>query len=215
MKKAIVLRLLMAMVVAAIMAVGTLQASEPPKEPILKIETAMHTAMIWRIGVDAANRFLVTCSQDKTVRVWELPSGRLLSVLRPPVGAGDEGKIFAVAISPDGKTVACAGWTELGSDGGDGIYIFDRATGELSRRIEDLPNIIEHLSFSPDGVFLAASLGVVTESASFAPRTVPWSAKIVIMVMTLLASSSTGPTGSRRHPMMAMSAFTTHRGREA
>ena len=31
---------------------------EPPKEPILRIETGMHTATIRRIGVDAAGRYL-------------------------------------------------------------------------------------------------------------------------------------------------------------
>jgi hypothetical protein len=35
------------------------QTSEPSREPILRIETGMHTADITRIGVDAANRFLV------------------------------------------------------------------------------------------------------------------------------------------------------------
>jgi WD40 repeat protein len=56
----------------------------------------MHTAGIVRIGIDAANRYLVTGSEDKTVRVWELASGRLLRALRPPTGAGNEGKIWSV-----------------------------------------------------------------------------------------------------------------------
>jgi WD40 repeat protein len=41
-------------------------------EPILKIETGMHTAPIRRIGIDSAERFLVTGSLDKTIKVWEL-----------------------------------------------------------------------------------------------------------------------------------------------
>lgn len=52
----------------------TAQEREPSREPILHIETGMHTANINRIGVDAANRYLVTASADKTVRVWELPA---------------------------------------------------------------------------------------------------------------------------------------------
>jgi hypothetical protein len=36
------------------------QSSEPPREPMLRIETGMHIAAIPQIGVDAANRFLVT-----------------------------------------------------------------------------------------------------------------------------------------------------------
>ena len=93
-------RLFWALVVAMLFS-GIAGAAEPPKEPILKIETGMHTAFIRNISVDDANRYLVTGSHDKSVRVWELATGRLLSVLRPPIGEGNEGRIDAVAISPD------------------------------------------------------------------------------------------------------------------
>ncbi|MEN8219003.1 MAG: caspase family protein [Pseudomonadota bacterium] len=125
--------------------------------PILRPDTGMHTAIIKKIDVDAAERYLVTGSDDKTVRVWSLPDGRLLRVLRPPIGKGHEGKVYAVAISPNGKTVAVGGWTsQTGSD--NAIYLFNRATGELRQRITGLPNRILHLAYSPDGNTLVASL---------------------------------------------------------
>lgn len=82
--------------------------NEPSRQPILRVETGMHIAPIRRISVDAANRYLVTAAEDKTVRVWEIETGRLLSVLRPPIGAGKEGILNSVAISPDGETIATA-----------------------------------------------------------------------------------------------------------
>jgi WD40 repeat protein len=91
--------------------VAVAAALAQPEAPMLRIETGMHTAMIRRIAVDAAGRFLVTGSDDKTVRVWELETGRLLRTIRPPTGTGNEGKIYAVAISPDGRTIAAGGWT--------------------------------------------------------------------------------------------------------
>jgi len=127
---------------------------------VLRIETGMHTAVIKRIGIDAQNRFLITGSDDKTVRVWELETGTLLKTLRPPIGKGNEGKIYAVAISPDCRTVAAGGWTRSKWARKHSIYLFDRATGTITGRIKDLPNVIYHLSFSPDGRFLAATLGV-------------------------------------------------------
>lgn len=127
-------------------------------KPILRIETGMHTAAIRRISVDAENHYLVTGSDDKTVRLWELSTGRLIRVLRPPIGDGKIGMIHAVAISPDGKAIACGGQT-----GGKGkkknIYIFDRETGKIIKRIKGLPNVILHLTFSKDGKYLAATLG--------------------------------------------------------
>ena len=50
-------------------------APEPPTEPILRIEAGQHTAQIQRVDIDAANKFAVTASYDKTVRVWSLPDG--------------------------------------------------------------------------------------------------------------------------------------------
>lgn len=134
------------------------QTVEPPREPMLRIETGMHTASIRRIGTDAGNRFLVTASDDKTLRVWELPTGRLLRIIRVPIGTGDEGKLFAVALSPDGTTIAASGWTS--PDGvNTNIYIFERESGRLLRRLSKQPNVINHLVYSPDGRYLAVALG--------------------------------------------------------
>ena len=131
--------------------------SQPGTQPFLRIETGMHATAIRRIGVDVANRYLVTASDDKTARVWELATGRLLRVLRPLIGEGDEGKLYAVAISPDGRTVAVGGWTS--PDGfNTNIYIYDRESGRLTRRITGLANVTFHLVFSRDGQWLAATL---------------------------------------------------------
>ncbi|MBC8143084.1 MAG: hypothetical protein H7Y38_16790 [Armatimonadetes bacterium] len=108
-------------------------------------------AQINRIGLDKAGRYLVTASLEKTARVWDSRTGALLRVLRPPLGDGDEGKLYAVAITPDGNAVACAGWTSYEWNEKNSIYFFDRATGRLTRRITGLPNVITHLVFSPDG----------------------------------------------------------------
>ena len=132
---------------------------QAPSAPQLRIEAGMHTATIRRIAIDAQGRWAVTASEDKTARVWDVASGRLLEVLRPPLGAGDEGKLYSVALSPDGSTVAVGGWTKLGSETGHTVYLFDRSTGQLLKRLPGLPNVILHLAFSPDGRWLAASLG--------------------------------------------------------
>jgi WD40 repeat protein len=132
--------------------------AQPTTAPVLRIETVMHTATIRIIGTDQANRYLVTASDDKTARIWDLQSGELLRTLRVPIGEGNEGKLYAVAMSPDGNTVAVGGWTKASEDFNN-IYIFERSSGKIIKRIQGLPNAILHLVFSANGKYLAASLG--------------------------------------------------------
>jgi WD40 repeat protein len=144
-------------IVCGLLAVGG-RADDAPTKPYLRIETGMHTAPIQGIDVDAAGRYLVTASYDKTARVWDLRSGNLLKVLRPPQGDGDEGKLYAAAILPDATTVAVGGWT--GPSGVDEIiYLFNCESGTLRRRLTGLPNRVQHLAYSQDGRYLAATLG--------------------------------------------------------
>lgn len=139
--------------------IGPAIASEPTIKPVLRLNTEMHTAMVRQIGVDAENRYLVTGSDDKTVKLWELSSGRLLKTLRLPIGEGNEGKVYAVAISPDGKTIAAGGWTGYQWDNSFCIYLFDRESGRIIKRITGLPNVINRITYYKSGKFLAVSLG--------------------------------------------------------
>jgi WD40 repeat protein len=132
----------------------------PVMDPILSIETGMHTARINRIGVDRDCRLLATGSDEKTVRLWSLPEGQLLRTLRPPIGLGNNGKVYAVAVSPDGKVLAVGGWDgRWASQRSHSVYLFDTATGALRSRVGAFEAVINHLTFSPDGRFLAATLG--------------------------------------------------------
>ena len=54
------------------------------------------------------------------------------------------------------------------------IYLFDRESGRLIRRLGGLPNVVYHLVYSPDGRYLAATLGGkngvrVFSTAAYAP----------------------------------------------
>lgn len=134
-------------------------AATPPAEPILRIETGMHTALIKRIAVDALGRYLATASDDKTCRVWDIKTGEQLRVLRPPIGHEYEGRLYSVAMSPDGRYVFCGGWSGYGWDKAHSVYVFDRESGQLVRRLTGLPSVVNHLAISRDGAYLAAVLG--------------------------------------------------------
>ena len=136
------------------------QPAEPPglfDRPVLVVDPGMHTAPINRASADKDGRWAVTGSHDKTVRVWSLADGALVRTIRLPAGPGNVGMVYAVAISPDGALVAASGWTTPASQP-QAVYLFDRATGALVRRIDGLPDVVCHLAFSPDGARLAAVL---------------------------------------------------------
>jgi WD40 repeat protein len=132
----------------------------PSQDPILRIETGMHTANIWRIAVDGQCSLAATGSDDKTVRLWSLAAGQLLRTQRLPIGDGHLGKVFAVAVSPDGKRVAAGGYDAIQkSVTSYGVYLFDSATATQVRHVGSFGNVLIHLAFSPDGKRLAVSLG--------------------------------------------------------
>ena len=126
---------------------------------MLAIDPGMHSGKIWTQAVDKGGRFAVTGSDDRTVRIWSIADGKLLRTLWIPQGPETVGRIYAVAISPDGSMIAAGGWTErLRPD--FPIYLFDRESGDLIRRIHSgLPNVALGLTFSPDGRYLAATAG--------------------------------------------------------
>jgi WD40 repeat protein len=117
----------------------------------------MHTAAIKRLAVGRQERFAATCSHDKSVLVWDLASGQLQRRIRLPAGLIDEGMAYAVALSPDGETIAVGGWTsKTGLD--NFIYLYQRRSGKMRYTIAGLENVINHLAYSPDGRTLAATL---------------------------------------------------------
>jgi WD40 repeat protein len=148
-----------ALLFAALLALaGQAAAQAPPQTPFLRIEAGGHIGAVPHVAVDASGRLLATAGYDKTVRLWSLPDGKPRGVLRPPIGPDQEGEIYAVAVTPDGRRVFAAGATGGAWDGTFSIYLFDAQRGVLVGRLPGLPAPVYALAISPDGTRFAAGL---------------------------------------------------------
>lgn len=137
----------------------TVAAMAQPTQPILRLENGMNNSTGRRISIDANGKYLLTCGDDKTARLFDAATGQLLNTLRIPIGGTDEGKIFACALSPNGTYAVLAGWTGYEWDGTHSIYVVHTQTGRIIKRITRLPSTMNDLEFSPDGQWLAAASG--------------------------------------------------------
>ena len=139
--------------VATLLLMAAAQADEAAVQQMLRVEAGSHVAAIRAMALDARGELLLTASEDKTARLWRLSDRSLLRVLRPPIGPDNEGKLYAAALSPDGTVAAVAGWSADNE-----IYLFNSRDGQLRSRIAGLPNVVNALTFSPDGKLLAVLL---------------------------------------------------------
>jgi hypothetical protein len=94
-------------------------------------------------------RRLLTGSWDMTVKEWEVASGKQLRTFRTPKGSGSW--IRSVAYSPDGQWVAAGAGT-----GGDGVILWDAATGQQSHSLRGFLTEGNSIAFSPDSQRIVA-----------------------------------------------------------
>ena len=146
--------ILFACVLAALLAAAAAMPARAA-EAVLTLDAGTHTAAIRQLAIDADERLLLTASDDKTARLWDIASGRLLHTLHPPIGPDNLGRLYAAAISPAGR-LALAG-TTAASGGPHRIYLYDMKDMSLIKAIDARGGDIKRLQWSPDGTLLAAA----------------------------------------------------------
>ncbi len=125
-------------------------------EAILKLDTQGHTGIINDLLVSKDKSEIISASDDKTIRVWDIQTGKEKKKILGSIGTGPEGMIYAIALSGDNKYLAVGG---LFADPNDAIRIYNYKTGKLLKVLESHTNTVYDLSFSSDDKYLISGSG--------------------------------------------------------
>lgn len=127
------------------------------EQPLLDIDSGGHKAKIKDIAFTPDGRSLVSAGYDKVIRVWDIASGQTVRTLRGQSEEGDEGKIYAMALSPNGQWLAVGGWMAGSTlEERHSIRLYDFNTGEVVAVLPGHENVVLSLAFSPDNRYLVS-----------------------------------------------------------
>ena len=134
--------------IAILLSIITLHSSY---NSILQLDTKGHTALINDVIITKSGD-IITCSNDKTIRVWD-KNGRENRKILGEIGDGN-GEIFTIALSPNEKFLAVGGYFGNSMKSLGNIRIYNYKSGKLLKLLKSHTNVVYDLSFSIDGKYL-------------------------------------------------------------
>ena len=103
-----------------------------------------HSKRVSSIAMTPDGQLIASASEDKTIKLWNLRTGKLLRTL-----TGHSEGIRSVAMTPDGKLLASGGDDKT-------IKLWNLDTGNLLRTLTGHSDIVQAVTISPDGKLIAS-----------------------------------------------------------
>lgn len=128
--------------------------------PELQLDTGGHTARIAALAVTPDKKRLISASVDGSIRVWDIESEKTERIIRGYSSREGAGRIWTMALSPDGQILAVGGWMDrmgIASPCCGDIRLFEVSTGKLVGLLKGHDDVVLSLAFSADGKKLISS----------------------------------------------------------
>jgi WD40 repeat protein len=117
-------------------------AEDKYNESRRRFQVKEHTNAISGVAISPDGKTLATASKDKSIRFFDLESGKRKNIIR------NEAEIWSIGYSGDGKSFAF-------SDGDKNVIVVEAATLKETARLKEFESPVAMLALSPDGSLLA------------------------------------------------------------
>lgn len=108
-----------------------------------------HTSMVHSVTISPDGKIIASGGSDKTIKLWELQSGKLLRQLGRWF-SGHSGIVDTLAFSHDGEILASGSWDET-------IKLWSVSTGKQISHLKGHNSCVNSLAFNPNDQILASS----------------------------------------------------------